>query len=54
MSDRDEDHREARGTYEEWLREHRAANECMECGGWMPKKGTLCVVCTPEEECDDE
>jgi predicted amidophosphoribosyltransferase len=53
VSDHDEDHREPRGTYTAWLREQRAANECEACGAWMPKIGTLCVRCTPEDD-DDE
>lgn len=54
MSDRDEDHREPRGTFEDYLRDQRAANEC-ECGRFMFKVGGVyaCTACTPEEETAD-
>ena len=47
--DHDEDHREPRGSYEAWLREQRAANEC-ECGAWKAVADAACWRCTPDED----
>jgi hypothetical protein len=55
--DHDEDHREPLGTYEDWLRDQRAANECPECGGFSLRKVDGAYVfscCAPEEEIVDE
>jgi hypothetical protein len=52
VSDRDEDHREPRGTFEDYLREQRAANECPTCGKWSHTKqgGRYVFVCCDDEE----
>ena len=44
--DADEDHREPRGTYTEWLREQ---GYCPECNGMLDKDG-VCLPCMPDDD----
>jgi hypothetical protein len=46
MSDRDEDHREPRGSFDNYLRER---GYCPACSRSLDKRG-VCVSCDPEPE----